>query len=157
MATIVQETGSGSASANSYVTEAELTTYATDRGITISGTNAVLIIQSMDFLEAKSFKGNKYTETQALQFPRSNLTIDGWFIDVDEIPTLLKEAQMEIALSIDGGTNPLDNLTRETKREKVGDLEVEYSSTARAATYLTAAETKLNKLVNNLSSNVYRG
>jgi len=43
----------------------------------------------------------------------------------------------------------LANLGRETKREKVGDLEVEYAVGARPDTYLTAAEAKLRKLLVN--------
>ena len=38
MATIVVETGSGSTAANSYASEAELATYASDRGLTVTGT-----------------------------------------------------------------------------------------------------------------------
>ena len=56
---------------------------------------------------------------------------------------------MEICIGIDGGENPLANQARETIKEKVGELEVEYSRSARANTYLTAAETKLQKLVIN--------
>ena len=59
MATIVVETGSGSTTANSYVSEQELTTYASDRGVTLTGTASVLIIQAMDYLESKMFVGTK--------------------------------------------------------------------------------------------------
>ena len=57
---------------------------------------------------------------------------------------------MELAIAIDGGVNPLANQGRETIKEKVGDLEVEYSTSARPDTYLTAAETKVAKLVRNI-------
>lgn len=147
MATIVVEDGTGLTNSNSYVSEAELTTYATDRGVTISGTNAVLLIQSMDYIESQDFKGYKYSEEQALQWPRGNVSIDGYLIDVDEIPTLLKEAQMETALSIDAGTNPMASVGRATKREKVDVIEVEYMDNAAESVYITAAETKLTKLV----------
>jgi hypothetical protein len=147
MATIVVEDGTGLTNSNSYVSEAELTTYATDRGVTISGTNAVLLIQSMDYIESQDFKGYKYTEEQALQWPRGNVSIDGYLIDVDEIPTLLKEAQMETALSIDAGNNPMATVGRATKREKVDVIEVEYMDNAAESVYITAAETKLTKLV----------
>ena len=54
MATIVVETGAGLTNSNSYVSESDLATYAADRGVTISGTAAVLLIQAMDYLESKT-------------------------------------------------------------------------------------------------------
>ena len=47
MATIVVEDGTGTnAAANSYVTEAELTTYAADRGVTLTAATDVLLIKA---------------------------------------------------------------------------------------------------------------
>jgi hypothetical protein len=149
MATIIVETGAGLTNSNSYVSEADLATYATDRGITITGTAAVLIIQAMDYLESRQFLGTKSDIDQALQWPRFGVEVDAYYVDSDEIPTLLKQAEMEICIAIDGGIDPLANLGRETKREKVGDLEVEYAVGARPDTYLTAAEAKLRKLLVN--------
>ena len=149
MATIIVETGAGLTNSNSYVSEADLATYATDRGITITGTAAVLIIQAMDYLESRQFLGTKSDIDQALQWPRFGDEVDAYYVDSDEIPTLLKQAEMEICIAIDGGVDPLANLGRETKREKVGDLEVEYAVGARPDTYLTAAEAKLRKLLVN--------
>ena len=149
MATIVVETGTSSETANSYVSEADLATYAADRGVTLTGTPAVLIIQAMDYLESKNFIGTKSDIDQALQWPRYGAEIDNYYVDSDVTPKLLKEAEMEICIAIDGGVNPLANQGRETVREKVDGIEVEYSSSARPDTYLTAAETKLQKLVIN--------
>ncbi len=151
MAAIVIEDGTGKTNSNSYVTEAELTTYATDRGITLNAADdaakAILLIQAMDYIESLNFIGDKYSEAQALQWPRSGAFIDGYSVDVDSIPTLLKQAQMENAIGIDGGVNPLANVSRETIKEKVGDIEVEYAAGALSQTYLKAAETKAEKLV----------
>ena len=149
MATIIVETGAGLTNSNSYVSESDLATYATDRGVTITGTAAVLIIQAMDYLESRQFLGTKSDIDQALQWPRFGVEVDAYYVDSDEIPTLLKQAEMEICIAIDGGVDPLANLGRETKREKVGDLEVEYAVGARPDTYLTAAEAKLRKLLVN--------
>jgi len=161
MATITVETGTGSASSNSYISEADFTTYATDRGITLTGDTDVLLIQAMDYIEAQSFKGNKYTDAQALQWPRSSVYIDGYVIDVDEIPTLLKDALCEVAIGVDAGNNPLLTEDRATKKEKVGDIEVEYMDGARNSTYLKAAESKLSKLLKagsgGISARVIRG
>lgn len=147
MATIVVEDGTGKTDANSYVSEAELSTYATDRGVTISGAASVLLIQAMDYIEQQPFQGEKHTETQALQWPRAWVVIDGFAVNSDEIPQLLKDCVCEAAIAIDGGTNPLANESRATKMEKVGDIAVEYTDTARNVTYLKALETKLTKLL----------
>lgn len=148
MATIVED-GTIVAGANSYASDAELTTYATDRGITITGTNAVLLLQAMDYIEQKNFKGNKGTDAQPLQWPRWGVYVDGYYVSEDTIPDALKEAQMETALGIDAGTNPLASVSRETVREKVGEIEVEYKSTAYDSTRLKAVDNKLYKLLKN--------
>lgn len=156
MATIVVEDGTAKTNSNSYASEAELSTYATDRGVTISGTAAVLLIQSMDWIETRLFAGDKYSEAQALQWPRVNVVLDGFSVDYNEIPTILKEAQMEIAISIDGGTNPMSNQERRTIREKVGEVEVEYDSSSRSSTYITSAEQKIKKLLKSWSGGSLR-
>ena len=119
MATITKETGTGSTSSTSYVSEADFTAYNAERAVTLGGTNGTpseALIKAMDYLESKSFIGTKNTQEQALQWPRYGSVIDSYYIDSDTIPLLLQEAQMEIAISIDAGTNPMANLSRETIR-----------------------------------------
>lgn len=158
MATITKETGAASSGATSYVSEADFSTYNTERNITLTADNgsaSEVLIKAMDYLESKMFIGDKYTDAQALQWPRSSAIIDGYYIAVDTIPLLLREAQMEVAVSIDAGTNPLANQGRETISESVGPISVQYKPSSLAADYLTAAETKLRKLV-RLNSRAFR-
>lgn len=147
MATITVETGTGSSTANSYISAADFETYATDRDITLTGDSAVLLITAMDYIEQQPFKGTKGTDAQALQWPRYGVFIDSYYVDSDEIPQLLKDALCEVAIGVDAGNNPLLTEDRATKKEKVGDIEVEYMDGARNATYLKAAENKLQKLL----------
>lgn len=151
MATITVEDGTGKTDSNSYCSETVLGTYATDRGITLVADTdqkkSILLIQAMDYVEQQNFKGCKYTDAQALQWPRGAVYIDGYYVDADTIPQLLIDALCEVCIGIDGGTNPLANVTRETKMEKVGEIAVEYMDSARDSTYLKAAETKLTKLL----------
>jgi len=147
MATIVVETGSGSGTANSYASEAELSTYALDRGITVTGTAAELLIRAMDYIESKNFVGTKGSRNQALMWPRYGVILNNYYFASDEIPQLLKDAQIETAIAIGDDVDPLDNQTRETRKEKVGDLEVEYAPHARAVTLLKAVDVKLAKLI----------
>lgn len=148
MALIVED-GTGMTNSNTYASEAELVAYAAARGVTIANTitDEQLLITAMDYIEQQPFKGTKNTKEQALQWPRFGVKIDGYYIDTDEIPLLLKEAQMENALGIDSGSNPLASEGRSTKREKVDVIEVEYMDGARNKTYLAAAEAKLTKLL----------
>lgn len=147
-ATITVETGSQVSGANSYVTAAELDTYADERGKTISGTQQDLLIQAMDYLEAQNFIGTRRSfDDQPLQWPRYDAIIDGHLLNNNEIPTLLKEAQMAVALSIDEGNGPERIIERSTKREKVGSLEVEYTDGARGLSRDPTINRKLTKLV----------
>ena len=146
MALIIED-GTGKTDSQSYASEAELAAYAALRGVTVTGTDTELLIKAMDYLETQSFKGYKYTDDQALQWPRGSVYLYGYYIDVDTIPQLLKDAQIEFALGIDAGNNPTATLGRATKSEKVGDIEVEYMAGARDTTYLVAAESKLSELL----------
>lgn len=147
MATIVIEDGTGKTNSNSYASAAQLATYAADRGVTITGTDTELLIAAMDYIELQPFKGDKGTKEQALVWPRYNVWIDGFAIDFDEIPIQLIESQLEAALATDAGVNPMASVGRETKREKLDGLEVEYMDGARGTTFNTALENKLRKLL----------
>lgn len=150
MATIIVEDGSIVANANSYVTTAEFTQYCGDRNITISGTygdESQLLILSMDYFEQQPFRGIKYFETQSLQFPRSDLYIDGYLTDSDKIPDLVKDAQITIAISIMAGNDPLSTVDRAIKREKVDVIEIEYMDNASISTVIRSIGNAMRKLV----------
>lgn len=159
------EDGTGKSDAQSYASAATLTAYATARGVTLTAADdaakEALLIRAMDYIEQQAFQGYKATEAQALQWPRYGVSIDGYAVGTDTIPQLLIDALCEAATSIDAGTDPLANVSRETRREKVGEIEVEYSSTAAATTILEAVENKLTKLLvtgaRGISAVAYRG
>lgn len=147
MATIVVETGAVVPGANSYVTEADLTTYAADRGVTLTGSADVLLIQAMDYIEAQSFIGTKYTDDQPLQWPRAGVVIDGYPINANTIPAELKKGQMATALAVDAGNDPLATIKRSVKREKVDVVEVEYMDNAAAEQINRTINAALHKLL----------
>ena len=132
---IVVEDGTGSNPlANSYVSEAELTTYATDRGITLIGVASQLLLLSMDTIETRKYQGSKTSNDQPLSWPRSGVVVNGSSIDSDEIPSDLKTAQIVTALSVDAGVNPMGQIDPAVKREKVDVIEVEYQDNAASRT-----------------------
>lgn len=147
MATIIVEDGSQVANSNSYVTEAELTTFASDRGVTLTASADVLIIQAMDYIEAQNYKGTKVSADQSLSWPRSGVYIDGYLIAYNSIPKELKQAQMATALSIDAGFNPLAVVDRATKREKLDVMEIEYQDNASESAYMPSINRYLEKLI----------
>lgn len=133
---IVVEDGTGlNPAANSYVSEAELTTYATDRGITLTGAADQLLLLSMDTIETRKYQGSKTSTAQPLSWPRTGVVVDGESIDSDEIPQDLKTAQIVTALSIDAGVNPMGKIDPAVKREKVDVIEVEYQDNAASRSY----------------------
>ena len=127
---------------NSYVSEAEFTAYATtDRGITISGTKAVLLIKAMDWLEVQPFRGFRAVSTQALQFPRvlsygieyytGWMPIPGYWADGTTVPDNIKKAQMAYAVILDGGGSLLAGVERAVQRESIaGAIDITYASSA---------------------------
>lgn len=159
MATIIVEDGTGdNLSANSYVSEADLSTYAEDRGVTIIGTPAVLLIKAMDYIESQMFIGTKETDTQPLQWPRNNVYIDGYYVSPENLPIELKNGQMAVALAINEGTDPLRNVDRAVKKEKVDVIEVEYMDNASSETINRTISNALRKIiVGGGSMRVFRG
>lgn len=148
--TIVVETGAGLTNSNSYVSESEVSTWATNRGYTLSDTVSQLIYKSMDYLETLAFIGLKETETQALQWPRTGVWIDGFYIEPTTIPQDLKNAQMALCVILDSGNgnfDPMDNTERAIKREKVGELELEYADSAANREIMTGINKHLRKLI----------
>jgi len=123
---IIVEDGSIVAGANSYVSELTLTEYAAARGITITGATEALLINAMDYIESQMFIGVKKTAAQGLQWPRSNVYVDGYYIEPTTLPFQLRSAQMTAALAMDAGNGPLTVMTPGIKKEKVDVIEIEY-------------------------------
>ncbi len=56
---------------------------------------------------------------------------------------------MAVALAIDAGNGPLIDVARATKRERVGELEVEYTSGASSVTVVRSINAMLWKILAN--------
>lgn len=121
----------------SYSTEAELTAYATARGVTLVADLTVLLTKAHDFIESKNYKGTRFNLQQTTMWPRSDVYIDGVLIPADVVPQGIKNAEMQTAIEIDTGLDPLDNVERATKREKVDVIEIEYMDSSSDTTRLT--------------------
>lgn len=127
---IIVEDGSIVADANSYVTVAELESFADLRGVTLPTLEAdkeVLLINGTDYTENffDRFQGDTVDQDQSLQFPRTGVTVNGFSVGSDSIPQTLKNAQMQAAIELIS-TSLTINTGQNIKREKVDVIEVTY-------------------------------
>ena len=129
----------GSASANSFTTLAEWTTYmegrlnSDDFDDATTDTQNRALAEATRELSAVAWQGQRVDDTQALAWPRD------WVIDVDdptcnyydsaEIPGRIKRATYELALAfLKGGTTDLASLdeTLNVKRSQIDVIATEY-------------------------------
>tara|TARA_Y100000361_G_C11072442_1_gene296425 strand:- start:110 stop:595 length:486 start_codon:yes stop_codon:yes gene_type:complete len=148
---LVIETGSQSTTANSYITVDGYKTYRDDRyGVGNNPSNDQItqyIYRAMSYFETLNFKGYKATEEQALQFPRSDLLIDGYGKDDDEIPVEVLEAMYELVYAYETDNAPDKAVPRETISESVNGVSVTYKSSSAHQTLTPAVTNALRKLI----------
>ncbi len=102
----VVETGTGSSTANSYLSVSDADAYFLDHiNSAWTGTDTakedalVEATQYLDSVYGPRWKGARALSTQALDFPRSGMTTrDGFVLDYDDIPTKLEHACAELAV-----------------------------------------------------------
>lgn len=148
---LVVEDGSNVSGANTYVTLAEFKAWADERGITYDNDAKITnhIYRAMDFIERQNFQGRKANETQPLQFPRTDVMIDGYYVDANEIPKELKIALYE-QINIEHLTfSKLNTVDRRTISESIGDISVTYASNSSSQTDTPALTLALKKLINS--------
>tara|TARA_R110000765_G_scaffold71427_2_gene138573 strand:+ start:183 stop:668 length:486 start_codon:yes stop_codon:yes gene_type:complete len=159
MALIIED-GSQVANANSYVTDAEYTTYATLKGLTV-GANAakreVELLRAMDYLQGfeASMQGTRASSTQGVSFPRYNVVLYSYLLASDFIPKELKNSQFEAAAYAHTGTLTPNEAIKNVSKERLGDLEVNYFKggqsekviVKRALVYLEPLLKSFDKLV----------
>ena len=133
--TIEVETGSGSASSESYASVADVDTYQSNRGITLWATLSTAEKEQalrrattyMEQVYRLKWIGRRYLSAQALSWPRIDAERADYpdTYDTDAIPTEVVSACCELAFKAAFGDLAPD-LGRTTKREKVDVIEVEY-------------------------------
>jgi hypothetical protein len=129
--TIIVEDGSIVPGANSYVTDAEYVAYAAARGKTIGADETAREIEltlAMDYIESfrRDLQGDKVEFDQPLQWPRSNVYIDDYFVDFNTIPAEVKKAQMEAGILINSTPILKSGTTQNIQSEKLDTLQVSY-------------------------------
>lgn len=159
MVTLVIEDGTGVIGANTFVSAADATQYASDRGLTLpADPNALaeLLIQATDFLltyENRMSGERLFPLTQELCYPRTCVELYGQPLLDGTIPPHLKSAQIQIAVAANSGivlfpTQSDANIVRET----IGPLTTEYDATTWSPgdlPLISAAESLLQPLFAN--------
>ncbi len=154
--TITVEDGTIVTDANSYVSVADLITYASARGVTISEAEApVLITKAMDYIETRLFQGQRTTSTdpltwptsQALSFPRDYVYIEGALLDDDAIPIQLINAECQLCMDLKSNYDPLGVVTRAVKEEQFAVFKKVYMDNAGDAPILQKVNAWLDPLL----------
>jgi hypothetical protein len=164
----------GSASANSFVTEAEFVAYAATRLNTPAGTSAAepcsetekkaMIDATREITDLEGWIGYRVGDTQVLSWPRqaaiNPLSPFGALFATNEIPQLVKDATVELALEfIKAGTidiakpDPNANVIEKT----IDVLTTKYASPSERLDGLARyprVMTKLGKLLEGVSGSV---
>lgn len=121
---------------DTYASEAELASYASARGITVTGTPSVLLLLAMDYLATLEdrWQGERTSPTQPLAWPRTGVYVYGTALADDAIPQSLKDAQCRLALDVDSGTALLPTVSAGSKgsviEETVDVVTVKYAEGA---------------------------
>lgn len=142
--TLIVEDGSIVANANTYVSLADARTRASALGVTISSVDATAeaqLIQATLYVDRyyrEQYQGLKVESDQSLQWPRSNVYIDGYYIDNDEIPQELIDSEIYAAAELEAGNSLYTNSDGKNVKleEVVGAVKVEYFNSGKTGTQL---------------------
>ena len=129
----------------SYGNATDLTSYATARGVTLSGDADVLLTLAFDYLDSLEFIGQKAEEDQTKEWPRKEAYVDGVELDDNVIPQDIIDSQYAIAIAIDQGNDPAGKITPAIKGETVDVISVEYQDGVSNRTFDPRVFLKLKK------------
>lgn len=145
---LIVEDGSVVANANTFVTAAEVVSYADRRGYDFDNNDpdesARAIIRAADWMKNTSrlqYRGSLRSAVQCLPWPRDSASFyRGPDIPSTLIPQCVKDAQCELAYRTFAGTELQPDMVRggATKKEKLDVIEVEYFEGAPAETVIQA-------------------
>lgn len=133
--TLVVETGSGSATANSYATVEDANEYVSLRRLTGWGTlttqaREAALVAATDYLEevyASLWQGQRVSQDQALSWPREYVVAHGFPVASNVVPGPVSKACIILAVKVAQGQVLLEDQGQRVIREKIDVIETEYS------------------------------
>jgi hypothetical protein len=157
---LIIEDGSIVSGANSYATRASLISYAAAAGTVLPNTDATdaLLVRAARYISSLEtrLKGRRVERDQPLSYPRKDLVLldEPW--DDDEIPDVVIEAQMAVALDLNASIDPFNPASSLPIVEETvqGAVTVRYASPSAVSnrTQQTAARALLRILMKGGSS-----
>lgn len=157
MALIVED-GAGLATAESYLSVADATTYHTNMGssaawasVGVETVQEAMLRRATNYLRSRYYnmwEGTAVAVAQRLDWPRSGVpTRDGFgSIASNAVPEEVKNACAELALKA-FSADLMPDESQAVKREKIGPIEVEYDQTSPSAPSYVAIDAMLAPLL----------
>lgn len=148
---LVVESGIGMADAESYISVADATTRHASLGNAAWAALASDTVREQALRRATQYmlqayrirwSGERSTSTQALDWPRYGVVVDGYQLASDSIPVEVANACADLALKASAADLSPD-LTRGVLRKKIGPLETEYDPNSPQAKRYTAIDRML--------------
>lgn len=158
---LIVETGSAAADSESYTTVLHADTYFANRGITnwsvLSTTEKEQALRrATDFMSSYAWAGSRVNGTQALDWPRSGLYVNGFDVALNSVPLTVQNACLELAIRAAAGELAPD-IGRQEVRVKVGPIETEYSDKAVPYTKFRAIDNLLSAYLSFVKGGVTVG
>jgi hypothetical protein len=157
MALIVED-GTGLANAESYASVAEFKAYHANIGndVTLIADTTIeqLLRRATQYMVAvyrQRWQGRRTLSTQALDFPRYDVVVDGYSVLSNIVPLEVKNACCELALKANSATL-LEDKTQTVIREKVDVIEVEYSEFSPSQTRYSQIDNLLSVFLSSSNS-----
>lgn len=134
---LITETGAGLADAESYASVAAADARCIAFGVTAwaalsEGEKEIALRNATRFMLANyrgRCSGRRVYQAQALDWPRYDVTVDGWALPSNTVPPEIVNACIDLAARAGGGENLMPDLdigSNVVKRDKTGPLETEY-------------------------------
>lgn len=136
MALIVED-GTGLSTAESYISAVDASAYHSLRGNTLWSTMSTneqeqALRRATDYMGmaySQAWQGRRVSSTQALDWPRVDVVVNGWYVDSNVIPVIVKNACAELAFKAAAGELLADQ-SQGVIREEVGPIKVEYDKSS---------------------------
>ena len=151
---LIIEDGTIVDNADSFVTRAELITYAAGFGVTLPDTTATdqrlraaaLYLRSLE----GRLKGELVERDQPLPYPRKNLTLEGFNWEPDEIPRQVILAQMALALDLHAGIDLYNRPQNQPITQERVEGAVVFSYASPSVVSKVSTQSSATALVNTL-------
>lgn len=149
--TLITEDGTGLANAESYISVADAdarhVAFGNTAWATFDTSAKEAALRQSTFYMVQVYRerwaGCRVNSTQALDWPRYGVVVDGYSVDSDIVPAEIANACADLALKATSATLAPD-IERAVVREKVGPLETEYSPHSSQVTRYRAIDNALS-------------